>query len=109
MTTHFCPYCKSYEDRATIVLHDVPETIRTALGEHKEQVEVDECLALEILVLWDKGIVTQGCCCGHGNLPWTPSILVAEESEQKMIDLGYKQYPHRSDMFLPMSMKKEDV
>ncbi|MBC1378065.1 hypothetical protein HB829_14120 [Listeria innocua] len=27
---------------------------------------VDPCMVNEIEFLWEKGIVTTGCCCGHG-------------------------------------------
>lgn len=28
---------------------------------------IDKCLLREILSLWEMGIKTTGCCCGHGN------------------------------------------
>lgn len=33
---------------------------------YKTNILVDECLADEIESLWNKGIRTAGCCCGHG-------------------------------------------
>lgn len=33
---------------------------------YKTNILVDECLGDEIESLWNKGIRTAGCCCGHG-------------------------------------------
>ena len=35
-------------------------------GEYKESIRVDKCIAKEIEHLWSLGVVTLGCCCGHG-------------------------------------------
>ncbi|QBX38632.1 hypothetical protein E4M02_10955 [Brevundimonas sp. S30B] len=48
---------------------------------------VDACLALEITELWRMGIRTTGCCCGHGDLE--PTICVADESAEAMMNAGY--------------------
>jgi len=35
---------------------------------------VDYCIATAIQSLWLAGIVTRGCCCGHGDTP--PSVVL---------------------------------
>ena len=32
---------------------------------------IDPCLKKKIRELWEKGIVTLACCCGHGKYPET--------------------------------------
>lgn len=54
----------------------------------KESCLVDACMVDEIKYLWEKGIVTTGCCCGHGIAE--PMINVAETEVDKMVKLGYK-------------------
>ena len=34
--------------------------------EGRETVCIDECIAPTIQKLWEYGIETEGCCCGHG-------------------------------------------
>ena len=57
-------------------------------------ITVDGCLWQEILYLWQKGIETIGCCCGHHENLATDIgyIQVQENCIQKMIDLGYTAY-----------------
>ena len=43
----------------------------------------------EILNLWDKGVCTCGCCCGHGI--GFGYIDIIEEHIPKMLELGYVQ------------------
>lgn len=67
-------------------------------------VSIDKCLLPEIISLWEMGIKTTGCCCGHGKQP--PFIGVIEADIQKMKDLGYKvQFnscrPGDEDSFIP--------
>lgn len=77
----------------------------------KEQVTVDACLAEEIKDLWNKGVVTCGCCCGHGrSLGW---IGVDDSSIPLMESLGYEHYIYeeefggveRKDGFIPKSYR----
>ena len=54
-------------------------------------IEIDDCLVDEIKDLWNKGIHTRGCCCGHGN---DYSYIEVERVDiPKMIKLGYKVTP----------------
>lgn len=76
-------------------------------GYYTEKVScsIDLCLVDEIKCLWSKGVVTLGCCCGHGINKGM--INVAEKSVDTMLHLGYmlldtegKFYPNT---FLPKS------
>lgn len=61
-------------------------------------VSIDACLVDEIKILWEKGIKTAGCCCGHGEVQGY--IHVEDENIQQMKDLGYVQNrEHRPDEF----------
>ncbi len=55
----------------------------------KDSCCVDLCLKEEILNLWDKGVCTCGCCCGHGI--GCGFVDVIEEHVPKMLELGYVQ------------------
>ena len=67
-------------------------------------VSIDKCLLPEILKLWEMGIKTTGCCCGHGKQG--AFIGVDCDDIQKMKDLGYEVYhnecrPNDEDSFVP--------
>jgi hypothetical protein len=69
---------------------------------------VDKCLENEIKNLWDMGIVTTGCCCGHNKI--APFIGVVDEHIEKMKQLGYKVRPNNirpndEDSFYPKSIR----
>lgn len=51
---------------------------------------IDKCLLPEILSLWEAGIKTGGCCCGHGD-KLSAFISVNKECVNKMENLGYKR------------------
>lgn len=75
----------------------------------KTLVFVDKCLEDEIQQLWNNGIKTTGCCCGHGHR--LGYIGVTEDSYEKMLELGYQHYIYdmdnggneRKDAFIPKS------
>ena len=76
-----------------------------------KMVSIDKCLLPEILELWEMGIKTTGCCCGHGKLE--PFIGVDFDDIQKMKDLGYEVYynehrPNDEDSFIPKTVMKYD-
>lgn len=54
----------------------------------KNFINVDKCLIKEILDLWEMGIETTGCCCGHNLVE--PFIGVEFEFIPKMKELGYE-------------------
>lgn len=75
-------------------------------GSSSDIICVDKCLKDEILLLWNKGIRTTGCCCGHNKLP--AYIGVIDDDIEKMKQLGYEVilnnlYPDREDSFKPKS------
>ena len=53
---------------------------------------LDRCIAEEVMQLWMKGIITTGCCCGHGKV--APFIGVATEDIPKMKEMGYQVAPN---------------
>lgn len=66
---------------------------------------VDKCLLPEILKLWEMGIKTTGCCCGHGHSDLS-YIGVLPEYIPRMKELGYKVHfnkcrPGDEDSFIP--------
>lgn len=66
---------------------------------------VDKCLLPEILNLWEIGIKTTGCCCGHGD-PGMAYIGVEPEFIPRMKEIGYEVYPNvcrpgDEDSFVP--------
>jgi len=68
-------------------------------------ISVDKCLIPELKYLWQRGIETVWCCCGH-NID-DGVIFVKKSCIDKMIDLGYNLRPiktvlgFRKDGFLP--------
>ena len=81
----------------------------------------DMCLARELFYLWDLGIITTGCCCGHhARCEYAPGIFnegdgshsyigVAEEFIPKMKRLGYEvrpnpNYPGSENEFIPKTI-----
>jgi hypothetical protein len=69
-------------------------------------ITVDACLVEEIRDLWDAGIRTSGCCCGHNQVPGFIGVYGGDIP--KMHALGYipqwnALYPEREDGFYPKS------
>ena len=52
-----------------------------------DQICIDPCVYNEIRELWDLGISTRGCCCGH-NL-YESFVNVVESDIEKMIGMHY--------------------
>lgn len=50
---------------------------------------IDPCIMEEIKYLWELGINTYGCCCGHNT--YEPMVNVGEKDIKKMLQLGYVQ------------------
>ncbi len=73
-----------------------------------KHISIDTCLLPEILKLWEFGIKTTGCCCGHGDVSLA-YIGVEDEYIEKMIQNGYKTYfntcrPNDKDSFVPKTI-----
>lgn len=69
-----------------------------------KMVNIDKCLLTEVKDLWERGIKTTGCCCGHGK--HTPFIGVFPEDIPRMKELGYQVAvnscrPDDEDSFVP--------
>ena len=54
---------------------------------HPDTICVDACIADEINQLWDCGIRTTGCCCGHNKTPGF--IGVIDDDIEIMESMGY--------------------
>ena len=101
-------YCKNVEigsyDNQIIV--DAPKfmlPLVNCLGEEKEpKICLDKCIANEVLSLWNLGIRTVGCCCGHNKAK--SYIQVKDVCIDKMIELGYVG-PFNINCFTPKSVK----
>lgn len=81
--------------------------------QNKKRILVDACIADEIQDLNNNGIITLGCCCGHGAAgkiieyenefgKWRkhgepPSVLISETSVELSKTLGYRPYPYLYD------------
>jgi hypothetical protein len=64
----------------------------------QKQVKIDKCLVPQIKELWEGGIRTYGCCCGHQGDPPYPMpkigfISIHYDDLEKAIALGFEQSP----------------
>lgn len=78
--------------------------------QNRKRVKVDACIADEIQWLNDQGIITLGCCCGHGKAgfiyevenaygKWKghrepPQVSIKEQCVEKSKELGYRPIPY---------------
>lgn len=74
-------------------------------SEENKCVSVDKCLLPEIIKLWESGIKTTGCCCGHGKSELS-FIGVKTECIEQMKEMGYEvsynpSRPNDEDSFTP--------
>jgi len=74
----------------------------------------DKCLVDELFYLWDKGIITTGCCCGNheGENGENGYIGVKEKFIPLMKKLDYKvrfnnSRPNDDDSFIPKTILKD--
>lgn len=84
--------------------YNIMPPFRCGFGNGFKDVAIDKCLIREIIDLWEKGIKTTGCCCGHDKTE--PFIGVEFEDIDKMKALGYKVQhnpcrPEDEDSFIP--------
>jgi len=95
----------TYDNQVTLPVPEHMSPRRNCLGDLLAQsICVDTCLAGEIQELWEAGIHTTGCCCGHNK--HEPYIGVHPDDIQKMKDMGYEvRYnecrPGDEDSFVP--------
>lgn len=116
---HNCPTSRlipqSQEMYNAMITLEVPEGIEIPYNcgdELKTHVSVDPCLAAEIYELWNNGVVTGGCCCGHNIGAYDAYILVHENSIERTLELGYEQMecdiiPGRKNKFRPYTVQLE--
>jgi len=87
--------------------YNIMPPFKTGTLKEFRYVAIDKCLIREILDLWEQGIRTTGCCCGHGDKAKDMSFIgVAFEDIPKMKALGYEvRYnpyrPNDEDSFIP--------
>lgn len=80
---------------------------RQAAGLNKDgKIGIDPCVVGEISELWNQGITTYGCCCGHNS--GQPFVNVSERDIPTMIGLGYEQ-KHPTDKKREDTFKLESV
>ena len=53
-----------------------------------QTINVDDCIAQEIVFINSIGIRTEGCCCGHG--AESPLAIIKPSSVNKAKEAGYK-------------------
>lgn len=98
----------SYDNQVTV---NAPKNIElrrnTPERELRKSVSLDACIAEEVMDLWALGIITTGCCCGHG---YKQSYIgVSFGHIFKMKELGYKVAlnscrPDDEDSFIPTTI-----
>ena len=84
-----------------IVVPTPPGLLHYNDGEMTPRVNVciDACMVALIRQLWACGIVTLGCCCGHGgNVP--AHIAVRPDFAPVMRAFGYAPIDGRDDLFI---------
>ena len=95
---------QTYKNQVVLSLPRHMVKYKKRAGGDPYKICVDKCLKNEILNLWNLGITTTGCCCGHNNHP--PYIGVVDDDIEKMKSRGYKvshnkMRPRDQDSFEP--------
>lgn len=89
--------CQSYNlDYPNTGTPEVAMKLPFDLGDRRETVCIDACIAETIQMLWDMGVVTLSCCCGH-NGRTDRSVVVNPET----VDIAKKVL---SDLNDPMKV-----
>jgi hypothetical protein len=79
--------CKWGTDRFIYVIRRNNDVILD--GWHR--IAVDACIAEYVQEMNNRGVITVGCCCGHGKEEGV--VLVAEECISLLDRLGYEYHP----------------
>lgn len=66
------------------------------------EINVDACIADEVQMLNNKGIITLNSCCGHGK--GEPNCLIAPESVQKCKELGYEPMKYKDTQMFQIKL-----
>lgn len=106
MFHHLCGHPEIGTHRGAVELLPPPRMVRP----DGRGICVDVCLALEISLLWQLGLTTTGCCCGHGVEDARAYIGVVPEDIAEMKRLGYAvqpnpRHPGAEDSFVPMALR----
>lgn len=80
-----------YKNQVLLELPNGPEHTRRSREGLSALVCIDPCIVGVIEELWDAGIETLGCCCGHNVLPGYVDIY--PDQFDKMAEIGYKKMP----------------
>ena len=83
--------------------YDNQEKLHAPNWSSREYICVDRCLVNEIRALWNLGIITTGCCCGHNQME--SFIGVLDKFIPQMRGLGYMVHfnqcrPNDEDSFI---------
>lgn len=57
-------------------------------------IPVDACIKHEVEYLIEQGVITLGCCCGHGKSKYA-TCLIHKDSVDLIKELGYEYYKFR--------------
>jgi predicted alpha/beta-fold hydrolase len=79
--------CKSYNDYNNATTGTPEVFLKAPDWSSKESICIDACIAEVIQKIWDAGIVTRGCCCGHNKS--APNAIIDGDSEdiRKTLDI----------------------
>lgn len=79
-----------YENQVFIPHEKLPKLMRQYLESNWKTnwLAIDICVVDEIKTLWNAGIVTTGCCCGHNTKP--PYVGVVDNNIRDMKILWYE-------------------
>ena len=96
----------SYDNQVVLPVPEHMRPLRNCIGDIRESICVDRCVAEEVQSLWSLGIVTTGCCCGHNKMTDRAFIGVMFEDIERMKEMGYVVQPNKSrpgdeDEFVP--------
>lgn len=84
-----------YKNQVLLELPESRERSRRLAAGLSSQVCIDPCIEDVIKYLWDKGIETLGCCCGHNVI--NGYVDVHPDCWAQMEALGYKKMPPTSE------------
>ena len=96
------------EDVYLVRVDHIPLNQRSKLArlswiEHHGGIPVDKCIGPEIQRLIDAGVVTKGCCCGHGKGPAV--ALALAESASLLRGLGYEPRLYKFNGLVEFELK----
>lgn len=58
-------------------------------------IPVDKCIVDQVIALWENGVRTYGCCCGHNKQ--RGFINVGKEDFKKALGLGFTKHEFEND------------